>query len=59
MEIVEPDVNGFLAHDLHGWEQALRDLLNNQELRRQMGKKGRELVESSYSTQVQAPRLEI
>lgn len=57
-EIVKHGDNGFLAQDLHEWEQALQELLNNQELRRQMGGKGRKLVETSYSIQVQAPRLE-
>ena len=40
------------------WEQALRRLLNDKDLRRQMGAKGRDRVERWYSLQVQAPRLE-
>ncbi len=56
-EIVEHGTNGYLAQDLHEWEQALRRLLNNQNLRRRMGAKGRECVEVWYSLQVQAPRL--
>lgn len=57
-QIVDHGVNGFLAQELHEWEQALGRLLNDQELRRRMGSKGRERVESWYSLQVQAPRLE-
>jgi len=57
-QIIDHGVNGFLARDFHEWEQVLRDLLNDQELRRHMGAKGREKVEANYSLQVQAPRLE-
>ena len=39
-------------------EQALYQLLNDKNLRSQMGNKGRDLVESMYSLQIQAPRLE-
>jgi len=56
-QIVEHGTNGFLAQDLHEWEQALRCLLNDQNLRQRMGAKGRESVEAWYSLQVQAPRL--
>jgi glycosyltransferase involved in cell wall biosynthesis len=58
LQLVEHGVNGFLAQDTAEWEQALRRLLNDQSLRRHMGAKGRERVESRYALQVQAPRLE-
>lgn len=57
-QIVEYGVNGFLAKDSQDWEQALRRLLDDSDLRRRMGIKGRERVEDWYSLQVQAPRLE-
>lgn len=57
-QIVEHGSNGFLANNLYEWEQTLRCLLNDVELRRVMGCKGREQVEAWYSLQVQAPRLE-
>ena len=57
-EIVEHGANGYLAKDLHEWEQALRGLLDDRGLRRRMGAKGREQIEAWYSLQVQAPRLE-
>ena len=57
-QIIKHGTNGFLARDLHEWEEALRCLLNDQNLRRDMGTKGREIVEARYSLQVQAPRLE-
>ena len=56
-EIIKHGDNGFLAHDLHEWEQALCHLLSDQGLRRRMGSKGRERVKSWYSLQMQAPRL--
>ena len=57
-QIIQHGTNGFLARNLHEWEEALRCLLNNQNLRLQMGTKGREMVEAWYTLQVQAPRLE-
>lgn len=56
-QIVEHGVNGFLAKNSQDWEQALRKLLKDPELRRRMGSKGRECVETRYSLQIQAPRL--
>lgn len=58
-QIVKHGVNGFLAQDMHDWEDALRRLLCGQDLRRRMGSNGRECVEKCYSLQVQAPRLEM
>lgn len=57
-QIIEHAASGYLAQDLHEWEQALRRLLNDQDLRRRMGARGRERVEAWYTLQVQAPRLE-
>ncbi len=57
-QIVEHGANGFLAQDMNEWEQALRCLLNDQDMRRHIGAKGREHVEAWYSLQVQGPRLE-
>ncbi len=57
-QIVDHGTSGFLAQDMQEWEQALRRLLNDQNLRRRMGAKGRECVEAWYSLEVQAPRLE-
>ena len=57
-QIVENGTNGFLAKEPHEWEQALRKLLNDKRLRRNMGEKGRERVEAKYSMQVQSIKLE-
>lgn len=56
-EIVEHGVNGFLAETPEEWEIALRALLSDPELRKRMGKAGREKVEQLYSLQVTGPRL--
>ena len=49
---------GFNVRIVAECEQALYQLLNDKNLRNQMGNKGRNLVESRYSLQIQAPRLE-
>lgn len=56
-EIVEQDVNGFLARTSDEWVQALRTLMNDAGLRQQMAQAGRLKVEERYSLQVTAPRL--
>jgi len=53
-KIVENGINGFLAQETHEWEQALRKLLNDKNLRVQMGEKGRDLVKENYSLQQQS-----
>ena len=56
-EIVEHGVNGFLAETHEQWERYLRILLDNETLRRQMGRLGRQKVEERYNTQLAAPKL--
>jgi len=56
-QIVQNGINGFLAEDIIGWEQALRKLLSNESLRRFMGKNGRKRVVEEYSIQVQSKKL--
>ncbi len=57
-QIIEHEVNGFLAHNLSEWEEMLGRLLKDQSLRQRMGVKGRTNVGAWYSMNVQAPRLE-
>ena len=57
-EIVRHGDNGFLATTVDEWIDALSRLIADSELRSCMGQEGRALVESDYSLQVQAPRLE-
>lgn len=48
-EIVSDGVNGYLARNFHEWSSALRQLILNEQLRRDMGAKGRQTVEERYS----------
>jgi glycosyltransferase involved in cell wall biosynthesis len=57
--IVQHGLNGFLANDERGWIDALDTLCGSSVLRQAMGQKGRELVDSKYSLQVTAPRMEL
>lgn len=57
IRIVKDGVNGYLASTDKHWEQALRALQENPELRQAMGSQGRRDVEAHYSLQVAAPRL--
>jgi glycosyltransferase involved in cell wall biosynthesis len=57
-DIVSHGKNGFLAESGEDWFDFLSILLDNLELRTQLGLNGRMLVESRYSLQRQAPRLE-
>lgn len=56
-EIVEHGVNGFLASTEAEWKEALRRLLGEPSLRKQMGEEGRRKVEREYSLQVWGPRV--
>jgi hypothetical protein len=56
-QIVEHGVNGFLAETPEQWEQALRTLLANPELRQRMGQAGRQKFERQYCIQVTGPTL--
>lgn len=55
--IVDPGIHGFLATNPQQWLQALSQLVRDPALRASMGAEGRRRIESSYSTQVVAPRL--
>ena len=57
-EIVQHGENGFLAKTTDEWIDALSRLLEDRQLRLRMGQAGRSMVESNYSLQMQAPRLE-
>lgn len=48
-QIINEGLNGFLADDAVQWEHSLRQLLKNEALRTEMGKKGREKIISEYS----------
>ncbi len=48
-EIVTDGINGILAGSAEEWEQKLELLLSNPELRKQIGKAGKERIETAYS----------
>lgn len=56
-EIVQDGVDGFLAATDDEWQAALVRLATDADLRRNMGLRGREKVEASYSLQAVAPRF--
>ncbi|MES2205623.1 MAG: glycosyltransferase family 4 protein [Pseudomonadota bacterium] len=56
-QIVEHGVDGFLAENLEQWENSFLKLAKSEELRKQMGRKGREKIEQYYSIQVTGPKL--
>lgn len=49
VEIVKNNVNGFLCTSDDQWFQNLKKLSSDEALRRTLGKKGREIVETKYS----------
>jgi glycosyltransferase involved in cell wall biosynthesis len=56
-QIVEPQVNGYLANSSTEWLVALRKLRDSVEKRKMMGQAGRQKAEQMYNLQVTAPRL--
>jgi glycosyltransferase involved in cell wall biosynthesis len=56
-EIVQEGVNGYLARTEDEWVEKLSRLIEQGELRRQIGIKGRELVEAHYSLEVTFPQF--
>ncbi len=56
-DIVEHGVNGFLAASEAEWHDAITTLLNDPDLRQQMGAAGRRKVEEHYALGVWAPRV--
>jgi glycosyltransferase involved in cell wall biosynthesis len=56
-EIIKDGVNGYLASTMGDWEVALRGLIQNGKLRREMGAAGRRDVEQKYCMQVTAPKM--
>ncbi len=56
-QIVGHGKNGFLAGNNREWIKAITTLQKNPLLRKEMGSKGRELVEEKYALQVTAPKI--
>lgn len=51
-EIIEDGKNGFLAKDEDKWFETLSNLIENSELRKTIGQKGRKTVEEKYSLSI-------
>ncbi|BFI98588.1 MAG: glycosyltransferase family 4 protein [Priestia megaterium] len=51
-EMIINNTNGFLANTIEEWETYIRSLILDEELRKQMGKRGREIAETKYDTSV-------
>jgi glycosyltransferase involved in cell wall biosynthesis len=47
--IIEHGVNGFLTNDVHDWYRYLKKLIEDESLRRKIGKQGRKTVIERYS----------
>ena len=56
-ELVENDVNGFLANSEEDWIKFLDLLIKDPELRSRLGAKGRERVEKNYSVKTHLTRI--
>ena len=56
-DIIEHDVNGYLATDTDGWLSAFRLLCTDAQLRRTIGMRGRRRVEQRFCLQITAPQL--
>jgi glycosyltransferase involved in cell wall biosynthesis len=56
-QIVEPDVNGYLADSMDDWLTVLRILRDDPHKRNEMGQAGRQKAEKLYNLQVTAPKL--
>ena len=56
-EIVQQGMNAFLAEELRDWENFLRSLISDKNLRRSVGKAARSTVLEHYSTSVWFPKL--
>ena len=56
-EILRPGENGFTAIGLNEWEETLTRLINDANLREQIGQAARETVVERYSAEVWFPRI--
>lgn len=57
-DIVIDGYNGFLAESEKEWFGAIQKLIDDKELREELGRKGRETVENKYSLKIMAPLFE-
>ena len=55
--IIENEKDGFLASNEKEWEERLSYLIENYNIRKKIGKRGRRKIEKNYSTEVYANKL--
>lgn len=55
--LVQNDINGFLANNEEEWYKYLKLLLQNPDLRKKLGEAGRKYFEQEFALQVIAPKL--
>jgi glycosyltransferase involved in cell wall biosynthesis len=56
-QLIQDGENGLLASSEDEWVEKLTRLINSSELRRRLGRSGRQTVEAWYSAAVQVPRV--
>jgi glycosyltransferase involved in cell wall biosynthesis len=56
-EVVHNHKNGFLALNEHEWLEWLKLLIQDPDLRRKLGQKGRELIKTDYALQLHSHRM--
>jgi len=56
-KIVKHGINGFLANTEDEWRQSINALMNDENLRYEMGLNGRKLIEEEYCTNITAPEI--
>ena len=56
-EIIADGINGYLATTPEEWITAISNLAGDENLRKEMGLRGREFVEKNYTLQIQSPKL--
>ena len=55
--IIRDGENGFLAESKAEWVEKIKQLIHSPELRRKLGRAGRETVEREYSAKIVAPKV--
>lgn len=55
--LLQDGVNGFLAKTKKEWEEKLSRLIENEQLRKEMGHRSRELVAENYSLEASIPKF--
>ena len=56
-DLIENGINGFLASTNEDWSASIINLINDKNLRQQMGLLGREKIEKKYSLKVWGPKI--